>query len=145
MYGNSISIWLIYLHYIIYSIFPSSCNFCSQQHQPCEPIIEQNSNPSAISLDGTVLTLATRHCKNLESAVIREIEFSAAITRTCTLQMIYTHVGMTNLHLQHYVLALWCRDKSKAVEYQCDCMMVPVKPTVANLLCKLILDIVWCK
>ena len=47
-----------------YSAFPSFCNF---QLQPCEPIKEQNLNPpSAIWLDGTVLTLATGCCKNLE-------------------------------------------------------------------------------
>ena len=43
-----------------YSSFPSSCNIQLQQQQPCEPIREQNSNLSAIWLDGVVLTLATR-------------------------------------------------------------------------------------
>ena len=42
-----------------------------QQRQPCEPIREQNSNPSAIWLDGTVLTLATGCCKNLEKRCIQ--------------------------------------------------------------------------
>ena len=37
-----------------------------QQRRPCKPIREQNLNPSAIWLDGTVLALATRCCKNLE-------------------------------------------------------------------------------
>ena len=46
-----------------YSAFPSSCNFRLQQHQP---IREQNLNPSALWLDGTVLALATGCCKNLE-------------------------------------------------------------------------------
>ena len=32
----------------MYSAFPSSCNFRLQQRQPCEPIREQNLNPSAI-------------------------------------------------------------------------------------------------
>jgi len=36
-----------------------------QQHLPCEPIREQNLNPFAIWLDGTVLALATGCCKNL--------------------------------------------------------------------------------
>jgi len=53
-----------------YGAFPSSCNFWLQQHQPCEPIREQNLNPSAIWLDGTVLALATGCCKNLEKRCI---------------------------------------------------------------------------
>ena len=53
-----------------YSAFPSSCNFRLQQRQPCEPIREQNLNPSAIWLDGTVLALATGCCKNLEKCCI---------------------------------------------------------------------------
>ena len=40
--------------------------FWLQQRQPCEPIREQNSNPSAIGLDGIVLTLVTGCRKNLE-------------------------------------------------------------------------------
>ena len=48
-----------------YSIFPSSCNFWLQQHQPCEPIREPNSNPSAIWLDSTALALTTWCCRNL--------------------------------------------------------------------------------
>ena len=50
-----------------YSILPSPCNFPLQQHQPCEPIREQNSNLSAVWLDGMVPTLATRCCKSLEN------------------------------------------------------------------------------
>jgi len=49
--------------------FSSSCNFRLQQCQPCEPIREQNSNPSAIWLDGTVLTLATGCWKDFEKYV----------------------------------------------------------------------------
>ena len=71
------SFWLLQLcdYFFMYSCLhrpckiqhlPSSCNFLLQQRQPCEPIREQNLNPSAIWLDGTVLALATGWCKNLE-------------------------------------------------------------------------------
>ena len=48
------------------TMFSSSCNLWLQWCQPCEPIREQISNPSAIWLDGTVLALASGSCNNLE-------------------------------------------------------------------------------
>ena len=64
---NHLLIQFLYsLVLVQYSAFPSSCNFRLQQHQPHEPIREQNLNPSAIWLDGTVLALATGCCMNLE-------------------------------------------------------------------------------
>ena len=51
------------------SIFRVLATSCYKSVNLCEPIMEQNSNPAAIWLDGTVLTPATGCCKNLENTV----------------------------------------------------------------------------
>lgn len=62
----------------------SSCNFQLQEHWPCEPIRVQNSKilhlNSAFWLDGTVLTLAMKCCKNLKkySMVEEVVVFSSS-------------------------------------------------------------------
>jgi len=45
------------VEYMYMYVLQQFSNFRLQQHQLFEPIRQQNSNPSAIRLDGTVLTL----------------------------------------------------------------------------------------
>ena len=71
-----------------YSAFPSSCNFRLQQRQLCEPMREQNLNPSAIWLDGMVLVLATGCCKNLE--------------KRCS------SPTLNKPHILYLILRIWC-------------------------------------
>ena len=52
-----------------------------QQRRPCKPIREQNLNPSAIWLDGTVLALATGWCKNLEVMTLPCTKASLCVTQ----------------------------------------------------------------
>jgi len=68
-----------------------------QQRQPCEPIREQNLNPSAIWLDGTVLTLATGWCKNLEVMTLPCTKASLCVTQHAFVHGCTLHVWVTVL------------------------------------------------